>query len=549
MPSFLIALLTPALLAAERYGVAIPYFTGDKAIRAGVMLACLLVQALLCRHAIAYGVRMLRRRRCVSELLVSVAALLSAADTLFWLFVPGRCAAPPYVCVATAGLFFAQWGLARTSRGDWDAFRAAALDDDPPYLVTETVTGACKQRGALRGFYTAAVREGASERYQTVLLPLVFAAAFVFAGLTAFGADRGADFLLHWSAILSAGATFSLPLCWGLPWSRTAKRWQKLGCAVAGWDGAYRVSRRRAMILTEADLFPPGTVRLNGVKVYGEEIGRAAAYAAAVTREAGCALNRLFEDLAAGETAPREQAHDLNFYKEGGWSCTIHGETVLLGTASFMRKKELRMPDGIHLKTGVYLAVDGAIAAVFAVKYDAAESVDYALRITRRGRVTPILAVRDPNVTPDLLKRKFRKDVKVDYPDLSRRIALSEAGEGRGLPRALLLREGLLPYAEAVVGSRRLCAATGRSLRFSLLGSVARFLPHVRLRLRYGHPARAFGVPSFVDAPRPASGRPREPLLKPLLCDFSQKSPLFLRFLPKVRRKKDFYCVSAKVEV
>ena len=64
--------------------------------------------------------------------------------------------------------------------------------------------------------------------------------------------------------------------------------------------------------------------------------------------------------------------------------------------------------------------------------------------------------MRDPNITPALLKRKFYKKIKVEYPQLTDRVALSEAEEDRGLPRALLLREGLLPYAEAVVGSRRL---------------------------------------------------------------------------------------------
>ena len=36
----------------------------------------------------------------------------------------------------------------------------------------------------------------------------------------------------------------------------------------------------------------------------------------------------------------------------------------------------------------------------------------------KRSRITPILAARDPNITPALLKRKFHKGVKVEYPDL-----------------------------------------------------------------------------------------------------------------------------------
>jgi hypothetical protein len=164
---------------------------------------------------------------------------------------------------------------------------------------------------------------------------------------------------------------------------------------------------------------------------------------------------------------------DFSFYEEGGWSGTIHGESVLMGTAPFLRKMGVRLPGDINLKTGIFLAVDRQLVAVFAVKYNPAENVDFALRMMRRSRITPILASRDPNITPTLLKRKFYKKVRVEFPSLADRVALSEAERDRDLPRALLFREGLLPYAETVVGSRRMCKAVRRATVISLAGSAA----------------------------------------------------------------------------
>lgn len=109
------------------------------------------------------------------------------------------------------------------------------------------------------------------------------------------------------------------------------------------------------------------------------------AYAAAAARAAGCGLERVFEGLAVGENAPRETAQDLSFYEQGGFGCTIHGESVLLGTASFLRKQDVRLPSNINLKTGIFLAIDHQLAAVFAVKYEASENVDYALRTLHRS--------------------------------------------------------------------------------------------------------------------------------------------------------------------
>ena len=121
----------------------------------------------------------------------------------------------------------------------------------------------------------------------------------------------------------------------------------------------------------------------------------------------------------------------------------------------------------------MFLAVDKELAAAFAVKYNPAENVDFALRLMQRSRIQPILASRDPNITPSLIKRKFSRGVHMEYPGLSERIALSEAEKDRDLPRALLFREGLLPYAETVAGSLRLCKAVRRAAAISLLGSWA----------------------------------------------------------------------------
>ena len=192
-----------------------------------------------------------------------------------------------------------------------------------------------------------------------------------------------------------------------------------------------------------------------------------------MARAAGSGLERLFDELLRSELGSYEEVSGFAFYEEGGWSGIIRGESILMGTASFMRKMDVRLPGDINLKTGLFLSVDRHLIAVFAVKYNASENVDFALRMMARSRVCPILAARDPNIVPELLRRKFHKGVKVEFPSLTVRVALSEAEKDRGLPRALIFREGLLPYAETVVGSRRMCRAVRRSAVFSLLGSAA----------------------------------------------------------------------------
>ena len=308
LPAAAVVSLVPTLLLAlERFGIAVPGWSDDPRRQTYILLACLAVTALLCRHVFFKGVKLLVRGRCTGELLIALSSLVSAADCVCRLMENQRTDTVPYASVSCLALAFALWGCQRESSGMYDTFRSASLDDDPPYLVTDTPHGACKQRGAVSGFYTAAMRDNGAVLWQTVFLPLVLAASMVFAGLSSLSQERVDDFFLNWSAILAAGASFALPLGWGLAYGNLARHLQKAGCAVAGWFGAERVSRRRKMILTDADLFPPGTMQLGGVKVFGEVLSVAVSYAASMARAAGSGLERLFDELLRSELGSYEE--------------------------------------------------------------------------------------------------------------------------------------------------------------------------------------------------------------------------------------------------
>ena len=147
LPAFLVALIAAAPLAAERYGVSLPIWNGNLQVQSLFFLACLMIECLLCHHVFAKGISTLLRKRCVGELLAAAASVVAVGDCMVCLLQPDRTAATPYGAAACLLLAFAQWGVSLESRGMYDTFRIAAMDDEPPYLVTDTERGACKQRG------------------------------------------------------------------------------------------------------------------------------------------------------------------------------------------------------------------------------------------------------------------------------------------------------------------------------------------------------------------------------------------------------------------
>lgn len=452
--------LMPELYAQERLLNTLPYLVAD-------LLLCVLG-----RSVILYALEQLRALKATYELLTALLCLAAIADTALCLLLPERAArvALPLHSIAALAMTAALWGRFLLYRSMLDTLRVAAVGD-APYMVTITAGGAAKRRGGAEGFINAAQREDVASRWQTIVLPVVLAAALTFSVLSTVQIGDWTLYAWNLSAILAGADALAFPLVYALPLRRLVKRFTKSGGALAGYAGADAIRRSNCVILTDTDLFPPGTVTLNGLKIFGEESGKVISYAATMAHATESGLTRLFDNLLASEGANLQPLSGLNFYEEGGVGGMIHGESVLFGTASFCRKMGVPLPRGLTLKTGMFLAVDGALIAVFAVKYMPAENVDWALHALLRARITPVLAARDGNLTPALLKRKFGTDAHAVYPALSTRLALSTRSGAR--PCALLYREGLMPYAEIVVGSKRLCRAVRVGNVLSLLASVA----------------------------------------------------------------------------
>jgi hypothetical protein len=262
------------------------------------------------------------------------------------------------------------------------------------------------------------------------------------------------------------------PLVFCVPYGILAVRLSRSGAAVAGQYGAAALASSRQIVVTDTDLFPNGTVALNGLKLYGEERDHAISYTATLAVQGGGCLAKVSDDICRSERIPYQPLEHFHIHGDCGLSGIIHGETVLVGTPTFMRHKAVKLPASMRSKTCVCLAVDGALSAVFAVKYNTSDLVENSMRALSRNGLQVTLAVRDGNITPKLLKTRFGTDGNASYPEASDRLNLSDPEREAGDPNGLLYREGLMPFVELVSGSRRLCHTVRIGNLLSLLGSV-----------------------------------------------------------------------------
>ena len=425
--------------------------------------------------------RLLRLELGMDTLLVFAAAA-TLADALTMYRLDPRDGQMPYCAAIVLGIFFLLRGARRKRRGLRMACRTAASAAQP-YLVTldegkwngwDTYA---KWSGEPIGFGRQMQAADGAERIFHRVCPLLFIACPLLSVVASIG--RGAPERLLWclSAMLTACASLSGALCFALPWLSLTQRLSKSGAAIAGWDGV-TATGGSGILLNDTDFFPPGCVSLNGIKIFGDfPVDKVVSDTATLIRDAGCGLDKLFHDLLRAQGCVYRRASDFCVY-EGGLSAVIRDQQVLVGSASFMHLMEITLPQGLNVKNAVFCAIDGELAGIFALNYTLHGALEPSLNSLIRNRVTPVMATRDFNLIPAMLRQRFKLPVdKMEFPAVERRRELSDEEQPHSdILTAVLCREGVAPYSEAVVGAARLRRAVRTAAVLACLGAVAGLL-------------------------------------------------------------------------
>lgn len=429
-------------------------------IAAGLLGAGMLLSADL----LLEGLLRALRGRFGMDTLLTLAAGTTLADALQLALTQDRDGQLPCCAVVLFALLFQLNGRYHKRCGQRLACRTAAGAAQPYRLTLDegkwngkhTYT---KEYGPVDGFGSQIQMDDGAQRIYRVLCPLLALADVLLAAVASVGMGRPERLLWCLSCNFTVCAAFAGGLVYGRPFHLLSRRLALEGAALAGWPGAASAPRDSRVVVTDLDLFPPGYVTLNGFKVLGDfPRERVVSYTATLIRDSGCGLERPFYDLLRTQGGLYRKAEGLCCYEGGGLSAHIRGEQVLVGSAAFMKLMEIQLPPGLNVKSAVFCAIEGQLAGIFALNYDLPDTCFPAMDMLLREKVGPVLATRDFNLIPAMLRQRFHLAAdRMDFPPVERRRELSAPDQPHSeVLTALLCREGLLPYAESIVAARRL---------------------------------------------------------------------------------------------
>lgn len=477
---FLLAALALAQLIVPSVGLVwLPPLDGAQ-VQSWIAVGLLGAGALLSLDVLGTGIGRAFRGKVEMDTLAALACLFTLADGILLALEPGEELRLPYTAVVLADLFLLLHGRYHKRCAQRLSCRVAAASSSP-YRVTQDEgkwngrDAYTKWSGTAEGFGSQIQMDDGAQRIFHRVCPLLLLGDVVLAMLATVGAGHTENLAWGLSALFSASAAFGSGLAYGRSFHKLARRLSQSGAALAGWPGVVGSRRGGRVLITDTDLFPPGYVEFNGYKVMGNfPVERVMAYTATLLRDAGSGLARLFHEQLRAMGGLLRNAERLCCYEGGGLSANIRGDQVLVGSAAFMNLMEISLPPGLNVKSAVFCAINGELAGIFALNYTLPDTVFPSVEELMREKIGLVLATRDFNLIPAMLQQRFKLAAdKMDFPPVERRRELSDPEQPHGdTLTALLCREGIFPFAEAVTAARRLRRAARMGAVLCCMGAV-----------------------------------------------------------------------------
>lgn len=417
------------------------------------------------------------------DTLASVAVLFTIVDAVLYC-VTAREGSLPYCTPALLVLLCYTWGAYDRKLANYRACRQASFTPEPTRVTKDeklwnnrdTFT---KYRGDAHDFGAQIQAPSGAELLQTRIAPLLLLAGVLFSVLASVAHGHPERIIWCLSVILTAAAPLSGLLCYGQPWLRLTQRLEKSGSAVAGWPGIRSATGSDGILITDEDLYPAGTVQVNGIRLYGDvPLEKLTSCAASLIRMSGSGLTSLFDELVEAQGGFARHVDDFQCYESGGLSGSIRGELVMVGNANFMKMMDVPLPQELKVKNAVFCSIDGSLRGIFALNYRKSEIVRPAILALLQTKLIPVLVPRDFNVTPAEVRQKLRIPVeKMEYPPVERRLELTDPDqEHSDTLCALMTRETVDAYAETIVGCRRMSRIVYASCILALVASLVGLL-------------------------------------------------------------------------
>lgn len=301
-----------------------------------------------------------------------------------------------------------------------------------------------------------------------------------------YGILSGGDVWGAFSA-LAVMTAVSTPVCnllaVNLPMRRLCKDTLQKNAMIAGYPSVRQFCDTKAVIVNAGDLYPAGSITLNGVKAFENyRIEENFLSAAAVLREAGSPLASVFDNVVDNHGGHLPKVESVMYEDKLGLVGWVNGERLLIGTAELLEKFGVTAPplsgEEQYMKDGrqkTYFAKSSKAVAMFVTTYSSTLRIAEELQRAEANGISLLVRTADPNITSEKISEDFGiffRSVKVLSTGLGN-VCQEISSQKEDSSRAYLATRGsFLPFIRAVSGCVRMKGNISLAVVIQLIGLI-----------------------------------------------------------------------------
>lgn len=209
------------------------------------------------------------------------------------------------------------------------------------------------------------------------------------------------------AVMLCISVPFTALLAGNIPMLLFSRKMLREGAMVAGYPSVRQFCDTSAVMVSAAELFPKGCVRLDEIVPFQKlRIDDNLLMAAAVLREANSPIAPVFDELVTENAGRLPAVESVIFEDKCGLVGWINGERVLIGNMALMNRYHISVPDhavAVKSRQVTYIACSGQAVAMLLLRYLPSNISMPHLQSAERSGLAFVVSSPDPNVTAELI--------------------------------------------------------------------------------------------------------------------------------------------------
>lgn len=217
------------------------------------------------------------------------------------------------------------------------------------------------------------------------------------------------------SMLICATSCIALPFAANIPLEKISKQTLTGKGILLGYQSVDDLYDANSILVEAETLFPEGTVKLGGIKVFSNtKLPEALLDAASLTYNSGSVMQKLFDDIIIGREKLLYPIENFSYEEDMGLCGWINNRRILLGTRELMESHNI---EGIPTKAQeteyaegnapVYLSISGNLSAMFVVDLTTDRYIrKWAERLVKK-KICLIVKSIDPFITREKISQVF----------------------------------------------------------------------------------------------------------------------------------------------